>query len=345
MRLTKTFTVIDAHTEGNPERVVVSGIPPIPGDSMLEKGRYVRAHLDHLRTFFTHEPRGHENMYAALVIPPADPRAQFGILYLEPGGYATMCGHGTIAICSVLVEIGLVDVVEPQTTIVLDTPAGLVEAVVQVEDGVARSVTVKNVPSFLYKPEVIVNVPGIGRISMDIAYGGNFYAIVPAKSVELQVNKKYFRALVDSGTRIWQAVNEQVEIRHPLLPEINCVNYVEFSGPPVDERASAKNAVVVPPAGMDRSPCGTGTSAKMAALWARGELLLHQKFVHESIIGSLYTGELVAETRVGNFPAVVPLITGSAYIMGIHQLVMDPCDPFPYGYSLDKQEKLYGFDF
>lgn len=345
MRLTKTFTVIDAHTEGNPERVVISGIPPIPGDSMLEKGRYVRTHLDHLREFFTHEPRGHENMYAALVIPPADPRAQFGVLYLEPGGYATMCGHGTIAICSVLVEMGMVDVVEPQTAIVLDTPAGLVEAIVQVEDGVACSVTVKNVPSFLYKPDVIVDVPGLGRLNLDIAYGGNFYAIVPARSVGLEVDKKHFRALVDYGTRIWQAVNEHVEIRHPLLPEINCVNYTEFFGPPDHPLASAKNAVVVPPAGMDRSPCGTGTSAKMALLYARGELQLHQKFVHESIIGSLYTGELIEETRVGNFPAVVPLITGRAFIMGIHQLVIDPRDPFPRGYSLDRQEKLYGFDF
>ncbi len=345
MRLNKIFTVVDAHTEGNPERVVISGIPPIPGDSMLEKGRYVRAHLDHLRTFFTHEPRGHENMYAALVTPPADPRAQFGILYLEPGGYATMCGHGTIAICTVLVEMGLVEAVEPQTCITLDTPAGLVEAVVHVRGGMAHAVTVRNVPSFLYKGDVRVDVPGLGRLKLDIAYGGNFYAILPARSVGLEVDKKYFRALVDAGTRIWQAVNEQVEIRHPLLPEINCVNYTEFSGPPQHPDAAAKNAVVVPPSGMDRSPCGTGTSAKMATLYARGELELRQKFVHESIIGSLYTGELLEETRVGSFPAVIPTITGSAYIMGIHQLALDPADPFPNGYSLDKPAKLYGFDF
>ena len=345
MRLKKIFTVVDAHTEGNPERVVISGIPPIPGSSMLEKGRYVRSHLDSLREFLTHEPRGHENMYAALVIPPADPRAQFGVLFLEPGGYATMCGHGTIAICTVLVEMGMVAVVEPETKIVIDTPAGLVEAVVSVNDGVAESVTVKNVPSFLYKADALVNVPGLGEVCLDIAYGGNFYAILPAERVGLAVDKKQFRALVDTGTRIWQAVNEQVEISHPLFPDINCVNYTEFSGPPVHPNASAKNAVVVPPSGMDRSPCGTGTSAKMAALYARGSLGLHQKFVHESIIGSLYTGELIEETRVGDFSAVVPLITGSAYIMGINQLVLDPDDPFPHGYSLDKHEKLYGFDF
>jgi proline racemase len=345
MQFNKLFTVIDAHTEGNPERVVISGIPPIPGPSMLEKVKYVQDHMDHLSTFLVNEPRGHANMYASLVIPPADGRADFGILYLEPGGYARMCGHGTIAICTVLVEMGLLEAQEPITKIILDTPAGLVETQVAVKYGSVQSVTIRNVLSFLYKQDVVVDAPGLGKIKVDISYGGNFLAILPAAQVGLAVKPEQYKELVDYGTRIWKAVNEQIEICHPLEPKINCINYVEFYGPPDHPQATLKNAVVVPPSGMDRSPCGTGTSAKMAALYGRGELKLHQPFIYESIIGSLYYGELLEETKVGDYPAVVPTIRGSAYITGIHQLVLDPHDPFPAGFAMDKQDKLYGVDF
>lgn len=344
MKFSKLITVVDAHTEGNAERVLISGIPPIPGDTMLEKGSYVRDHLDYLRTFLVNEPRGHSNMYAALLTPPTNPNAQYGILYLEPGGYATMCGHGTIAICTVLVEMGLVEVCEPHTNIQLDTPAGMVEAKVFVQDGCAKSVTIKNVPSFLYKSDVTVDVPGMGKVKVDISYGGNFYAILPAAEVGLEIHPKHFRKLVDYGTRIWQAVNQQVEIRHPLEPRINWVNYTEFFGPPQNPQAHVQNAVVVPPSGMDRSPCGTGTCAKMATLYAMGELGLNQEFVHESIIGSLYYGKLIEEVQVGPFRAVLPTVQGSAYVMGIHQLVLDPRDPYPVGFTMDKTDQLYGFE-
>jgi proline racemase len=345
MKLNRFIPVVDAHTEGNPERVVIGGIPPIPGGTMVEKVRYVYTHLDYLRTFLVHEPRGNTNMYTALVVSPADPRADFGIIYLEPGGYATMCGHGSIAICTVLVEMGLVEAVEPETHITLDTPAGLVEACVSVQNGIAQSVTIRNVPSFLYRPEVKIDVPGVGPVELDIAFGGNFYALLPAIQVGLEVSPRYFNQLLACGTKIWEAVNDQVKIQHPLIPEINCVNYTEFYGPPTRKEATLKNAVVVPPDGMDRSPCGTGTSAKMAVLYAHGELGLHQPFVHESIVGSLYFGELIEETRVGDFQAVIPTIRGSAYIMGIHQLVLDPRDPFPAGFALNSPEKLYGLEF
>jgi proline racemase len=343
MNFKKLLSAVDAHAEGNPERVVISGVPPIPGETMLEKSKYVRDHMDYLRTLLVHEPRGHGNMYASLVVPPTVDEADFGIMYLEPGGYATMCGHGTIAICTVLVEIGFVEAKEPETEIVLDTPAGLVRTRVAVKDGRAESVTLKNVPSFLYQTDVEVDVPELGRVKVDIAYGGNFYAILPVESVGLEVAPEYASQLITCGTDIWRAVNEQVEIRHPEEPAIDCVNYVEFSAPATHPKAAMKNAVVVPPTGMDRSPCGTGTSAKMALLHAKGELGLNEEFVHESIIGSLYYGKLIEETQVGEYPAVVPTIRGSAYIMGIHQFVLDPRDPFPAGFRLGKQEKLYGF--
>ena len=345
MNFKKMIMTIDAHTEGNPERVVTGGIPPIPGRTMLEKSKYARDNLDYIRTLLVNEPRGHSNMYASFVVPPTVEGADFGVMYLEPGGYVTMCGHGTIAICTVLVETGIVEALEPETEIVLDTPAGLVRARVAMKDGKAESVTFRNVPSFLYKEDVEIDVPDVGRVKLDIAYGGNFYAILPAESVGLKILAEHVNKIISCGTKIWRAVNEQVEIHHPEEPEIDCVNFVEFSAPATHPKATMKNAVVVPPGGMDRSPCGTGTSAKMATLYSRGELGLNEEFVHESIIGTLYYGELIEETMIGKYPAVVPTIRGSAYITGIHQFVVDPKDPFPAGFYLGKKEKLYGFGF
>ena len=345
MRFSKMLTAVDSHTGGNPERVVIGGVPPIPGDTMLDKLKFVHRNWDHWRTFLCHEPRGHGNMYASFLTPPTVPEAQFGVLYLEHGGYATMCGHGTIAICTVLVEMGLVEVKEPLTEIVLDTPAGVVRAQVEVSGGTAKAVTIRNVPSFLYKPDVEVQVPGLGTVKVDIAYGGNFYAILPAESVGLVIHPENATEIIAVGTEIWRAVNEQVEIHHPDSPEINCINYTEFSTAPTHPEATMKNAVVVPPSGMDRSPCGTGTSAKMATLWAKGKLGLNEEFVHESIIGSLFYGRLVEETTVGPFPAAIPTIKGSAWVTGIQQFVLDPDDPFPTGFLLAKKEKLYGVEF
>ncbi|MBC7263186.1 MAG: proline racemase family protein [Chloroflexi bacterium] len=345
MKFEKIITAVDSHTVGNAERVVIGGVPPIPGETMLEKLKYVRDHWDHLRTFLVHEPRGHNNMYAALLTPPTVEGADFGVIYLEPGGYATMCGHGTIAVCTVLVETGIVEAKEPLTEIVLDTPAGVVRAQVAVKDGLAESVTIQNVPSFLYKPDVVVDVPDVGRVKVDIAYGGNFYAILPAESVGLEISPEHANEIISCGMKIWKAVNEQVEIHHPEEPEIDCVNYVEFSTQATDPRATMKNAVVVPPGGIDRSPCGTGTSAKMATLYAKGALGLNEEFIHESIIGSLFYGKLIEETKVGEYKAVVPTIRGSAYIMGIQQFVLDPRDPFPAGFFLGRKEKLYGVGF
>jgi proline racemase len=341
MRFDKLLTAIDAHTEGNPERVVVSGIPRIPGESMLEKARFVRDNMDYLRTLLVYEPRGHSNMYASLLVPPTDPRADFGVIFMENGGYPTMCGHGTISICTVIVESGYVEVKEPETSITLDTPAGMVHASIAVADGRAQSVTFTNVPSFLYRKDVVVKIPKYGEIPCDIAYGGNFYAILSAKDAGIPISPQNATQIIDAGMLIWEAVNEQVQVQHPENPEINFIDFVEFTGPPTHELASRKNAVFTPPSGIDRSPCGTGTCAGMAALHARGELALHESFVHESIISTLYYGELIEETRVGAYPAVIPTVRGSAYIMGIQQIVVDPHDPFPRGFILGKERKPF----
>jgi proline racemase len=281
-------------------------------------------------------------MYASLIVPPTIEEADVGVVYLEVGGYPTMCGHGTIAICTVLVETGMVEPKEPETEIALDTPAGLVRAKVAVRDGQAESVTIQNVPSFLFQAGVTVQVPDLGQIRLDIACGGNFCAILPAESVGLAVVPERANDLMAWGTEIWKAVNEQVKVHHPEEPGIDCVNYVQFTASASDPRAAMKNAVVAPPTAIDRSPCGTGTSARMAALHALGQLDLNEEFVHESIIGSLFSGVLVQETNVGGFAAVVPTITGSAYITGMQQFMLDPRDPFPAGFLLRAQGKPYG---
>jgi proline racemase len=345
VRSKRLLSAIDAHAAGSPERVVVSGVPALPCNTMLEKARYVCDNLDHLRTFLVHEPRGHGNMYASLIVPPSVEDADVGVVYLEVGGYPTMCGHGTIAICTVLVETGIVEAKEPETKIALDTPAGLVRAQVAVGDGQAESVTIQNVPSFLYRADIEVQTPNLGRVRLDIAYGGNFCAILPADRVGLEVVPERANDLIACGTEIWKAVNEQISVHHPEEPGIDCVNYVQFSATASDPRAAMKNAVVAPPTSIDRSPCGTGTSARMAALHAQGKLDLGEEFVHESIIGSLFSGVLVEEIEVGEFSAVVPTITGSAYITGMHQFMLDPRDPFPAGFLLGEQGKPYGFEF
>ena len=342
MRFKRIITAVDSHTEGEPARIVIGGIPYIPGDTMFEKKRYGEQNLDHLRTMLMYEPRGHNAMSGAIITQPTVEEADMGIVFIEVSGWLPMCGHGTIAACTVLVETGIIEAQEPVTKIVLDTPAGIVRAEVRVENGSVKGVTIWNVPSFLYKSDVEVDVPTLGRVKVDIAWGGNFYAILPAESVGLKVAPEYAADLINYGRKIRRAIYEQVEVAHPENPLINCVTHVEFSAPPTHPEATMKNAVIYGPGQIDRSPCGTGTSAKMATLYAKGELGLNEEFVHESIIGSLFYGKLVEETQVGSYSAVVPTISGRAYIMGIQQFVLDPEDPFPAGFYLGEKEELFG---
>lgn len=343
MRLERLLTAVDAHTGGMPMRVVTSGFPHLPGDTLLKKQAYVRAHHDELRGLIVLEPRGHPGMFAAVLTEPVTDGADAGAVFLNPGGYDTMCGHGTMAIATVLAETGRVAMNEPVTEITLDTPAGTVTTSVDVEAGRAQSVTIRNVPSFLYDSEVEVEVPGLGRIEIDVAYGGDlFYAVLPAQAVGLQIEPEQNDAFISVGRRIWDAVSETVEAQHPEIPEMQGFAGVIFSGPPTDPEATLKNATFGPPGFVDRSPCGTGTCARMAVLHAKGELKLGQEFVHESIIGTLFRGKPVEATAVGGYKAIVPLVTGSAYITGFHHLVLDPHDPFPSGFYVGRGTALWG---
>ena len=334
MRFARMISTIDTHTAGEPTRTIIGGLPYIPGKTMSDKMLYLRTHMDGLRTMLMYEPRGNEVMSGAILTQPCNAKADIGVIYIEVGGYLPMCGHDTIGCCTAMVEAGLVPVHEPVTKITLDTPAGLVVASVAVEDLVAKSVSFRNIPSFLYEADVAVDVPSYGRVIMDIAYGGNFYALVEAKSLGLTIVPERAGDLVKAAVSLRKAVNSQLHIKHPEKPFIEGLTHVEFYGPPTHRDAHAKNAVVIPPGSIDRSPCGTGTSAKLATLYAKKEWKLGQEFIHESIIGTVFRARIVKETKVGDIPAVVPEITGSAYVTGIHQFVVDPDDPLKEGFLL-----------
>ena len=341
MHTRHAFAAVDSHTEGMPARVITGGVGVLPGATMLERMRYLVAERDELRTLLMYEPRGHAAMSGSILQPPARPDADVGVVFIEVTGCLPMCGHGTIGAATVLVETGIVAVKEPVTTIRLDTPAGLVVAEVEVDEGRARSVRFHNVPSYLHLRDAEVDVPGLGRLVCDIAYGGNFYAILPAADVGLDVRPELHDQLVERGLRVMDAVNQQHELRHPEQPEIQGCHHVLLTAEAHGRRtatdggeAAGTGTVAIHPGWLDRSPCGTGTSARMAQLHARGELNLHQRFTHASILGTRFVGELVGETTVGDRPAVVPTVRGRAWITGMGHYFLDPEDPFPGGFLL-----------
>jgi proline racemase len=316
-----------------PTRVVTGGVGPIPGATMLERKLHFETHMDELRLLLMREPRGHGAMSGAILQPPARADADWGVIFIEVSGCLPMCGHGTIGVATVLVETGMVTVTEPQTVVRLDVPAGLVEARVRVEHGRARSVTIRNVPSFLHTRDRTVDVPGLGEITYDMAYGGNFYAITPAAGAGLTVDPARSGELVERGLQVMAAINATERPEHPEDPRIAGCHHVVFHEPG-QSGAHAKAATSIHPGWLDRSPCGTGTSARMAQLHARGELALDEDFVNESVIGTRFTGRVVEETTVADRLAVIPEITGRAWITGMGQYLLDAEDPFPAGFSL-----------
>jgi proline racemase len=333
MRAQRYFAAVDSHTEGMPTRVVTGGLGAIPGDSMQERRLYFEEHLDHLRLLLMREPRGHSAMSGAFLQPPTRPDADWGVLFVEVSGLLPMCGHGTIGVATVLVETGMVTVSEPETVIRLETPAGLVEAAVSVSDGRAQRVRLRNVPAFVAALDARVEVGSLGEVTYDMAYGGNFYALIPAASVGIEPVPANAQQLIDRGLEIISAINDSAPPVHPLDPAISGCKHVVFHAPGHDG-ADARSATSIHPGWLDRSPCGTGTSARMAALHARGELALGQVFVNESIIGSRFTGRLLEQVSLGSTPAVVPEVSGRAWITGLGQYLLDPTDPFPTGFAL-----------
>jgi proline racemase len=331
VRSKRMFTAVDSHTEGMPTRVITGGVGEIPGATMNDKRLYFMEHLDDIRLLLMNEPRGHPAMSGAILQPSTRADADWGVVYIEVSGCLPMCGHGTIGVATVLVETGMVEVTEPVTTIRLDTPAGLVIATVSVTDGHADSVTIENVPSYVERLDATIDVPGYGPVSYSIAFGGNFYAMVELASVGLEFDRANQQAIITAGLAIMNVINAEAPPVHPEIEGLDVCHHVEFIAPG-STAGYSRHAMAIYPGWFDRSPCGTGTSARMAELWGRGELGLNEDFVNESFIGSTFTGRLIRETEVAGIPAVIPTITGRAWVTGIGQYLLDPSDPFPTGF-------------
>ncbi len=271
-------------------------------------------------------------MSGAILQKPTRPDADWGVIYIEVSGCLPMCGHGTIGVATALVEKKLVKIVEPVTTIRLDTPAGLVVVDVAIEDGRAKNVTMTNVPSFSYALDQEVDVPGLGKLKYDMAYGGNFYAIVPIERVDIEFERENGQKFLDLGLQISNAINEQNRPVHPENPDIAICHHIDFITPGDQGPLHWRNAMAIHPGWFDRSPCGTGTSARLAQMVARGEFSDGDVLINESWIGSHFEGRVKEHTKVGNFDAIVPMITGRAWVMGESTWMLDENDPFPNGF-------------
>ena len=334
MRFVKSIQAVDSHTMGEPTRVVTGGIPSIKGNTMPEKKAYLENNMDYVRTAIMHEPRGHKDMFGSIITAPTTEEADLGIIFMDGGGYLNMCGHGSIGAATIAVETGMVEVKEPYTDIVLEAPAGLVKAKVKVENGKAVEASIVNVPSFLYKEGVVIDVPNIGNVKVDISFGGSFFALVDSRELGIDICPENSTKLTEIGLMIRDIINSTVEIKHPTLEHIKTVDLVEIYGPAKNPKATYQNVVVFGEGQVDRSPCGTGTSAKMAAVYAKGKLNIGEDFIYESILGTMFKGRILEETMVGSYKGIIPEITGSAYITGFNHFVIDEDDPVKYGFSL-----------
>ncbi len=328
------ITTVDAHTAGEPFRVVTSGYPDLPGDTMLARRRYARENLDHLRTALMWEPRGHADMYGCIVTPPVSPEADIGVLFMHNEGYSTMCGHGIIGITKVALETGLLPMTSPETTVKIDTPAGLVTAHARVIGGRVKSVYFHNVPSFVLALDETVEALGLGEIRYDIAFGGAFYAYLQAEDVGLTCTPENFRTFIEKGLAIKRAIVASRPIPHPFEEDLSFLYGPIFIGPPLDAGAHSRNVCVFAEGEVDRCPTGTGVSGRLAIHYARGEVGVNEPIVIESIIGTHFSGRIVETTTFGPYPAIIPEVEGAAYVTGRHEFLIDPDDPLKDGFIL-----------
>lgn len=336
MRWKRTLTVVGVHAEGEIGEVITGGVLAPPGKTMFERMAALRDHDDGLRKLLLHEPRGAVTRSVNLVTPPCDPGADIGLIIMESEFYAPMSGSNAICAVTAVLETGMLPMQEPTTRLVLDTPGGLVAAEATCRDGRCERVRLRNVPSFVLHRDRMIEVAGLGTVRVDVAYGGMLYAIVDARPLGFSLVPAEARDLVTVGERIKRAAAEQLPAVHPENAAIHTINQTLLAGPltATKEGKRAQNAVVISPGRLDRSPCGTGTSARLALLHARGEIGLGEVLDHVSIIGTHFFGVVEETTRIGELPGVIPSISGRGFITGISTVGLDPEDPFPEGYRL-----------
>lgn len=330
----KIFTCVDAHTCGNPVRLVVHGGPILKGKNMMEKRLHFLKDYDWIRKGLMFEPRGHDMMSGSILYPPTNPKNDIGVLFIETSGCLPMCGHGTIGTVTIMLEEGLVRPKIPGE-LRLETPAGLVEVVYQAVGKKVKSVRLKNIPSFLYKEGLEVECPDLGTLKVDVAYGGNFYAIVDPQENFSGIQTHTADQLIAWSRVLRARLNEQYEFQHPTASDIQGLSHLLWTGDTISPEANGRNAVFYGDKAIDRSPCGTGTSARMAQLFAKGKLKIGDSFIHESYIGSKFIGRVEAATEVADYPAIIPSIEGWAKITGHNNIIIDDeDDPYAYGFQV-----------
>ncbi len=341
MKFSRMLNVVDCHAEGESGKVVVGGVGDVPGKTMFDKRVHLEQHLDQLRELLLFEPRGAVWHNANIVLPSNDPEASLGYVILESTEYPAMSGSNTMCVATVLLETGMLPMQEPVTELVLESPAGLIKVHCECRDGKVIRAKLYNQPAFVYYLDTHVDVPGMGTVRIDVAYGGMTYCLVNAADLGFELVPDEARALCEAGQRIKTAAAAQLPVQHPTNPEIPGITQTSFTGPlhrDADETGQpmlrSRNAVIVSPGRVDRSPCGTGTSARLAVLHARGDIEPGQLFRHESIIGSTFDSRVEDTTIIGDYPAVIPSVSGRSWITSFNQLVLDPSDPFPHGYTL-----------
>ncbi|KAJ6441637.1 proline racemase [Purpureocillium lavendulum] len=336
MHSQRLISVIGCHAEGEVGDVIIGGVQDVPGSTMLEKMMSFSSKHDDIRKLLLNEPRGRGSMNVNLLLQPCDPRADAGFITMGNNEYAYMSGSNTICIATVLLETGILPMKEPETKLSLDTAAGLVSVTAQCDMRKCKSVSFQNVPAFVGALDFPIYVDGIGNIHVDVAFGGMWYAIVDAASIGLQVENAFCAKLVQIGNKILRCVQRQFEPVHPQNKEMTRVAMISITEPVQEQSAGkfAKHCVIVPPGRCDRSPCGTGTSARMAVLHARGQLNTGEAFTHRSIIGSEFVGRIERTTKVSALDGIIPSISGRAWITGHKQVLLDPTDPYPEGFRV-----------
>ena len=334
MRFSRLINTVDTHTEGEPTRIITGGIKSIPGKTMVQKMEYFRSNLDHIRTALMAEPRGHKDMFGCFLTEPVSEKADYGLIFMDNEQYLSGCGHATIGISTALAELGMVEVKEPITKMVLEPPSGLIEVEAKMLNGRAESVTFRNVPAFVEYMDKEIEVPGIGTLKVDVAFGGNYFVFFKAQDVNLEVLPKNIEKVIDICLDVKSAANQQLKVQHPKLPHNNHINIATILTQPKNQEADYLCVHVFSTRQFDHSPGGTGTSAWMAVLHSKGQLELEREVHAESITGGIFTGRLISETSFEGKKAVIPEITGSAYITGFHQFVIDENDRIKNGFLI-----------
>ncbi|MEZ4860353.1 MAG: proline racemase family protein [Caldilineaceae bacterium] len=346
MRFSRMITAVDAHACGEPGRVITGGVRDVPGQTMFEKMQWLAANGDELRQLMLREPRGYPVLCCNVLMPPTHPDADAGFIIMEQTEYPAMSGSNTICVTTVLLETGIIPMQEPVTELVLESPAGLIPVRADCANGKVTRVTFKNVPAFAVHLDAAIDVPHLGKVTVDVAWGGMFYAIADATQLGIALTPENGGEIARVSAMIRAAAREQLPVVHPENPNLVGPTISQLWGPATHPDAHLKNAVTVAtgtvdwdrPAtwtgALDRSPCGTGTCAKMATLYARGELGLNEDFCYESVLGTLFTGRLLEESQIGPYRAVTPTLSGQGWITGFANYVLDPTDPFPTGFTV-----------